>query len=352
MAYITTPDLGLELADPTTIQAFETTNVNSNFLLLEAGIVADRVRISAEETKSATLLAGAGRGTIAQYTVASLAALDAISTAVVGDEAVFSAAPSTGIAFEGLKAQAISGSGSTIDWRFTSPIEAATKANLDTFIAAVVAISDLATGFKLGGLAYISGTRQFVRFTSTAGAYNYLDGLVPILPTSVAGTGVTVAANGRVSFSASTTISVNGCFTSDFDTYLLIMRSTNGGAGLKQFRLRLAGTDASAATTYDDQRITGIGTTAAAANGSNAQWGSFATTPYQQTFTRMELSGPALATPTMALGSMYETNYIGNMGLASWGGVHRTATAYDGISVIPGASSETGYLTIYGYNNN
>lgn len=55
MAYFITPDLGLELADPLTIQPFETPNVNSNFLLLEAGIVADRVRLLALETDVETL---------------------------------------------------------------------------------------------------------------------------------------------------------------------------------------------------------------------------------------------------------------------------------------------------------
>lgn len=55
MSYIVTPDLGLELPDPLTIQPFETVNVNSNFLLLEAGIVADRVRLTAAEPKITAL---------------------------------------------------------------------------------------------------------------------------------------------------------------------------------------------------------------------------------------------------------------------------------------------------------
>lgn len=55
MAYYVTPDLGLELADPLTIQPFETTNVNSNFELLEAGIVADRVRLGLVEGRATVL---------------------------------------------------------------------------------------------------------------------------------------------------------------------------------------------------------------------------------------------------------------------------------------------------------
>lgn len=46
MGYLPTTALGMKLADPSTIQAFETVQVNANFVALETGIVADRSRIS------------------------------------------------------------------------------------------------------------------------------------------------------------------------------------------------------------------------------------------------------------------------------------------------------------------
>lgn len=293
---------------------------------------------------------GAGRGTVTQYIVASLAALDAISTAVVGDEAVFSAAPSTGISFEGLKAQAISGSGATIDWRFTSDIEAATKANLDTFIAAVVAITDLAAGFKLGGMAYISGTRQFVRFTTTAGAYNFLNGLVPIVPTSVAGTGVTLGANGKVLFSAASSVSVNGCFTSEFENYLAMFDLTHGASNSWSTRLRLSGTDNSAAS-YSYQSHYGSASTSAAAAAASATSaaGDFSGTRRSGQFT---LFGPALAATTVweYVSSTILTSTT--MGTFRQSGQHTVATAYDGITFTASASTITGTVRIYGYNDN
>jgi hypothetical protein len=51
VAYLTTT-LGMKLADPTTIQQFETTQVNANFQALENAILADRGRLDAAETNS------------------------------------------------------------------------------------------------------------------------------------------------------------------------------------------------------------------------------------------------------------------------------------------------------------
>lgn len=158
MAYITTPDLGLELADPMTIQAFETTNVNSNFLLLEAGIVADRVRLTSTEARATALEAGAGRGDRARSVATNPTALSAISNALLGDR-VRVTTPGTGIS--AFWAECIGGSGTGADWTPVTDIIAATKANFDTFAAAWVA--DLDFTFGVGQQLYLldSGT-QFV----------------------------------------------------------------------------------------------------------------------------------------------------------------------------------------------
>ena len=70
MTYFITPGVGMSLATPSTAQTFETPVVNNNFILLENGILADRVRLSA----------GEGRTGI----VADLDALIAIATPVSG----------------------------------------------------------------------------------------------------------------------------------------------------------------------------------------------------------------------------------------------------------------------------
>ena len=49
MAYTISPVLGMQLPDPLTIQAFETTVVNSDFLAIDTAIGADRTRLTALE---------------------------------------------------------------------------------------------------------------------------------------------------------------------------------------------------------------------------------------------------------------------------------------------------------------
>ncbi|MFZ2718177.1 MAG: hypothetical protein WAZ12_00065, partial [Candidatus Absconditicoccaceae bacterium] len=198
MGYITTPEFGMQLADPATIQAFETSVVNDNFLALENGIVVEQTRITGVVAEVDVLQAGVGRGTLTSYTVASHAALDAITTAVPGDLAYITA-PGTGI--NALRCVAYSGSGATIEWRVDDEVVADTLANLDAFIAAVVALSGTDVLFVIGKLAFTAGTQVFYRFTSTAGAKIPLGGLIPIVPTSVAGTGVTLGTNGEVASS-------------------------------------------------------------------------------------------------------------------------------------------------------
>lgn len=114
------------------------------------------------------LAAGAGRGGGANYTVTTPAALDAITNAVVGDTA-WMTTPGTGI--DPLNWIASAGSGTTIDWRPSTSVVAATKANLDSFISTVAAITD--TVFQVGGLAVAAGI--VYQFTSAAGVYKVFD---------------------------------------------------------------------------------------------------------------------------------------------------------------------------------
>lgn len=77
MAYITTT-LGMKLADPATVQAFETVEVNADFIILENAILADRVDIAA-------LTNGVGRGSRAIYYVADLDGVALITDEIEGD---------------------------------------------------------------------------------------------------------------------------------------------------------------------------------------------------------------------------------------------------------------------------
>jgi len=194
----------------------------------------------------------------------------------------------------------------------------------------------------------------------TAAFINAIIGLVnrqgttAVIPTSVAGTGVTLGAAGKVSFSASTAVSVNGCFTSAFDTYRIEIDSTSSGAAVYTLVERLSGTNA--ITAYDVQtNATVNGTNFPAQSLNQTSWTMNAQAFAGKTNMTIDLFNPALAAATT--------------GLATVGGAanpmttsaaliqvlflsHRTTTAYDGFTLTASTGTITGSIRIYGKNNN
>ena len=194
----------------------------------------------------------------------------------------------------------------------------------------------------------------------TAAFINAIIGLVnrqgatAVIPTSVAGTGVTLGAGGKVSFAASTAVSVNGCFNSDFDTYRIEIDSTSSGAAVYTLVERLSGTNA--ITAYDLQ-------TNATVNGTNFPEQSLNQTSWTmnaQSFAGKTNMGIDLYNPALA---------VATTGLATVGGAanpmttsaaliqvlflsHRTTTAYDGFTLTASTGTITGSIRIYGKNNN
>lgn len=346
----------MTLANPGTNEPFSTATVNANFEALDtdagatdASLTANASSITSVGNRVTTIEAGAGRGNLAREVTATPTTLSAITDPLVGDM-VRITTPGTGIDAFWAECWASPGSNAA-DWRPQDTIIAATKANLDTFIAAWIADTDLT--FKIGQLAFISGTRTFVRFTSTAGAYNYLDGLVPIKPTG-AGAGLTIGADGKVTFSAvaAANMTIDGCFPSDFDVVRMVVDFTLISASIvPTARMRVAGVDSSAAT-YDytmTYHSGGAFAISAANSQTSANIAPIAGTQHQIT---MDFWKPNAAIET-------NVNFIPNPLPGSGVGVfatngsfkHRTATAYDGIS-FPTGGNYTGTIRFYGLNVN
>ena len=65
-------------------------------------------------------------------------------------------------------------------------------------------------------------------------------GMVLMKPTSIAhsGTSATLGANGQVTFTAVTSLSLNGCFTAGFDNYVVSVRGTSSTNTNLYYRLR------------------------------------------------------------------------------------------------------------------
>lgn len=171
-----------------------------------------------------------------------------------------------------------------------------------------------------------------------------------IYPTSVAGTGVTLL-GGQVSFSAATSVSVNGCFTSDYDNYLVQARYVAAaGTPTVNLRMRNAGVDASGAGTYFYQRLTAGATSVASSQVTDSQ-ARTCDASTSQNVSITEFFGPALTVTTTGKnrGTIISTAAGIQMNFHDFG--HNVATAHDGFSLYPATSSLTGTLRVYGMRN-
>lgn len=172
-------------------------------------------------------------------------------------------------------------------------------------------------------------------------------GLVALVPTSVAGTGVTLS-NAKVSFSASSTVSVNGVFSTTYDAYRLVVTTSAGSTdALINLRLRVGGVDASGATDYGFSLLQSA-SSGAWLNLNFSAGTSSISLGYKVTANRSAFSadiynpGAAAKTGFSTAGMYNVIPYVG-------GGQHNLTTAYDGFSLITAGGDMTGSLTVYGY---
>jgi hypothetical protein len=172
-------------------------------------------------------------------------------------------------------------------------------------------------------------------------------GLAKIVPTSVAvgsGSG-SVDANGNITFSSTTSLSVNGCFTSAYQNYKIVFNfnpSDNDGMTL---RLRLSGTDATGSTDYKWSTLYMNGTTVANNGGSSTgtNYAIFSSTSTSNgSRGSWDIFSPNQAIPTSGVCTRTYTT-LGEYSHF----VHTVSTAYDGFTIAGGAF--TGTIRIYGY---
>jgi hypothetical protein len=182
---------------------------------------------------------------------------------------------------------------------------------------------------------------------------------MPMIPTSVSGTGVAYSTTtGLVTLTAASTISLNGVFTSTYSRYLIQYDFPTTSTSLTfTGRLRASGTDSSAAV-YDNQRNISRGNDASAPASANSlagtSWFVGSNTATSLHFGSIELVRPATATPTMMLANAFATlnpaTAAATTQITQIGGLHRTAAAYDGISLIISTGTVTGTMKVFAYN--
>jgi hypothetical protein len=169
-------------------------------------------------------------------------------------------------------------------------------------------------------------------------------------PTSItySGTSASIVGQGSVEFSAVTSLSLNGVFSSDYDNYMLSFRWSGSSNNLStNARLRASGAD-EPGSSYNVQYLAANGTAVSGARFTSTTAVNFsAISSEQRSGDTVFIYGPYLTQPTA----------FRNFGVygASSGQVydnactHALSTSYDGLTVyIGGGHNMTGLVSVYG----
>jgi hypothetical protein len=152
------------------------------------------------------------------------------------------------------------------------------------------------------------------------------------------------------SFSAVSSVSVNGCFTAAYDNYIVQCVALSSGSGTDlRVRLRSAGTDNTAAN-YDLQ-YGDVSSTTANGGRSTAQTGWVTAGALDTTYglSTMTFGQPFLAASTVM--TLFGGAPISSAYLRSSFNRHTASTSFDGFTMYVASGTTTGTLRVYGLRN-
>jgi hypothetical protein len=148
------------------------------------------------------------------------------------------------------------------------------------------------------------------------------------------------------SFSAVSSVSLNGVFTSAYENYRMVITATTSSAVGVSFRYRVSGTDATGSN-YIRQSWNASGSVLGAATSTLAFGIIIGTGTAGLHWGNVEYFRPFAAEQTLSL-------TMGN-NVAPSSEIHSTqhtlSTSYDGITIYPDSGTFTGTLRVYGYQN-
>jgi hypothetical protein len=146
------------------------------------------------------------------------------------------------------------------------------------------------------------------------------------------------------SFSGVTSVSAPAnTFSSTYTDYYIKCNLTLSNSTELFFRMRAAGTDATGSN-YIYQYIYGVGTALAAATGTLTNGYLGVISAVGRMVTETTIFNPNLAVNTFT----NSKNTSSALAVATSGVNHTLATAYDSITILPGAGTITGDMAIYG----
>jgi hypothetical protein len=181
-------------------------------------------------------------------------------------------------------------------------------------------------------------------------------GLRNILPTSVdVGSGsATTNANGFVQFSGVTSISLNNVFSSTYDSYKILFRTTNAGANAvsPRLRLRASGSDNSASQYSFAVPLVSNAGNFTSYTGTNLTYFDLGNASVNLSgYNEISISKPNVSSSWTSMNwttfSHSSSNFFGGGG----GGFHSVNYAATGFTIFASTSNITGTVQVYGYTN-
>jgi hypothetical protein len=147
-------------------------------------------------------------------------------------------------------------------------------------------------------------------------------------------------------FSASTAVNVNTCFSSTYDNYRILVKVTGASVVMGEVRLRMrSATTDNSTSNYNYQRLYAQNTSvggSAATNQTSAVMGPQNTA---LSWNVTDMMSPFLAENTLySTVSSYNQTHIDN-----FSGAHKVASSFDGFTMFPDAGNITGEVWVYGY---
>lgn len=177
-------------------------------------------------------------------------------------------------------------------------------------------------------------------------------GLHIIKPTSVvvgSGTG-SVADQGAVTFSGATSISLNGCFTANYQNYLIQLNTVAAGTTGCSVRLRKSGTDTSAGYYGSYWYSNYAGSSGGVPQNNTAQFVWGASSPNGASLNMILSDANLASSANNYVKANFQSWFTGGAEQAA-GGFNLSANTFDGFTIIGSAYSLTGTIRVFGYNN-
>ncbi len=181
---------------------------------------------------------------------------------------------------------------------------------------------------------------------------NAQPGMKLIVPSSV--TNGTATANGSVSFSAVSSVSLDGVFSSTYENYKIVLKAQTSTEANCAIRLRSAGSDDTGANYFYQNSGHADSTAFGGLNSSQIEWIQGAGGRRWHTM-QADLFSPNIADNTFMLSVSGDrgTNagINANNRVVTQNHWNTTSTQYTGISFVASSGTITGTVSIYGYKN-